>query len=178
MQPADPALWEWGWTIGADVEHAFTSKWSARIEYDQSEPRQAQRRDARCESVCRSHLSRRRRSFGPDGRSASVDQDIHAFKLGLNYRFRQRRRNDVVDLGERLHLGAIPRAGPRPFEIEAGARYVHWWSRFQQDLAALNISRLTWDDVAMDGGEVFWRIDAPRSIVLKGYWGAGSATPA
>lgn len=57
-----------GWTAGAGVEYAFAPQWSAKAEYNYMD-------------------------FGSDtvsfaaGRSTTVDQQIHAVKLGVNYKF-------------------------------------------------------------------------------------------
>jgi outer membrane immunogenic protein len=63
---------KWGWTVGAGVEYAFTSNWSAKIEYNYMD-------------------------FGKDTTSMTafdefdfdidIKQQIHSVKFGLNYKF-------------------------------------------------------------------------------------------
>ena len=72
-----------------------------------------------------------------------------------------------------------PEHGTSAVQIEVGGRYVHGWGRFKQDLAGstglpANNSRLTWKDVETDGGEVFWRLDTPHRVMVKGLWGTGT----
>ena len=57
-----------GWTAGAGLEYAFAPSWSAKLEYNFM--------DFGDKSV----------SFAP-GRSTDIDQQIHAVKLGVNYKF-------------------------------------------------------------------------------------------
>jgi Protochlamydia outer membrane protein len=95
-------------------------------------------------------------------------------KLGVNYRF--------GDHG-------APGAAPAPWmtvvpiddalEVEFGARYVHGWGRYQQDLAGaaplpVNNSRLTWDQLNTNGAELFTRIDTRQNFVVKAMGGGGS----
>jgi outer membrane immunogenic protein len=57
-----------GWTAGAGVEYAFAPAWSAKLEYNYMD------------------FGDRAVSFAP-GISTSIDQQIHAVKLGVNYKF-------------------------------------------------------------------------------------------
>lgn len=57
-----------GWTVGAGVEYAFAPQWSAKLEYNFMDFGTAQY------------------SFAP-GTSTSIDQQIHAVKFGINYKF-------------------------------------------------------------------------------------------
>jgi len=57
-----------GWTAGAGVEYAFAPQWSAKLEYNYM--------DFGTKSV----------SFAP-GTSTDIDQQVHAVKLGVNYKF-------------------------------------------------------------------------------------------
>ncbi len=58
----------WGWTAGAGVEYAFAPQWSAKLEYNYM--------DFGTKAV----------SFAP-GTSTDIDQQIHAVKFGVNYKF-------------------------------------------------------------------------------------------
>jgi outer membrane immunogenic protein len=57
-----------GWTAGAGIEYAFAPQWSAKVEYNYM--------DFGTKSV----------SFTP-GTSTDIDQQVHAVKLGVNYKF-------------------------------------------------------------------------------------------
>lgn len=57
-----------GWTAGAGVEYAFAPQWSAKLEYNYM--------DFGSQNV----------SFTP-GTSTDIDQQIHAVKFGINYKF-------------------------------------------------------------------------------------------
>ena len=101
---------------------------------------------------------------------------MHAAKLALNYA-----------LGERGEPAASFTAAAPPratafgsgFAAEMGTRYVAGWTRFQQDLGQdnkplpINNSRLTWQNVATNGVEAFWRVDTPWNVMAKGIVGVG-----
>ena len=57
-----------GWTAGAGVEYAFAPSWSAKLEYNFMD------------------FGDKAVSFAP-ATSTTVDQHIHAVKLGINYKF-------------------------------------------------------------------------------------------
>jgi outer membrane protease len=62
-----------------------------------------------------------------------------------------------------------------------GARYVHGWGRFQKDLGVVGAgvnglaSRLTYDGMDTNGGELFARLDTRQNFMVKGLigWGTG-----
>ena len=58
----------WGWTAGAGVEYAFAPQWSAKLEYNYMD------------------FGSQRYSFAP-GTFTDIDQQIHAVKFGINYKF-------------------------------------------------------------------------------------------
>jgi outer membrane immunogenic protein len=58
----------WGWTAGAGVEYAFAPQWSAKLEYNYMD------------------FGTRSYAFAP-GISTDIDQQIHAVKFGINYKF-------------------------------------------------------------------------------------------
>ena len=57
-----------GWTVGAGVEYAFAPNWSTKLEYNYMD------------------FGTRNVSFAPF-RTTEIDQQIHAVKLGINYKF-------------------------------------------------------------------------------------------
>ncbi len=160
-----------GWTLGAGAERAIAARWTLKAEYDFL-------------------------SFGGEGFSApaslvqsggtlaglagsvtDVSQDIHQFKVGMNYRIGADGGSSASDWLEALHPGGPAPSAPRT-EIEAGARYVHGWGQFHKDLGVTSLaslaSRLTYDGTGTDGAELFARIDAPFDAMVKGVIGAGS----
>ena len=169
---------QWGWTVGTGLEYALAGNWSARLEYDflrfgshgVATPQAAPIAQPEFEGIFQ--------SSAPDGRRVGVEQDMHAVKLALNYRFGGGADPRPWPTPAGIVVGA-PGHGARAVEIEVGGRYVHGWGRFKQDLAGstglpANNSRLTWKDLETDGGEVFWRLDTPHRVMVKGLWGTGS----
>jgi outer membrane immunogenic protein len=57
-----------GWTVGAGVEYAFAPQWTAKLEYNYMD------------------FGNRDVSFSP-GTTTSIDQQVHAIKFGINYKF-------------------------------------------------------------------------------------------
>jgi outer membrane immunogenic protein len=57
-----------GWTVGAGIEYGFWNNWSAKLEYNYMD------------------FGSRDVAYAP-GIGFDVDQQVHAVKLGLNYRF-------------------------------------------------------------------------------------------
>jgi outer membrane immunogenic protein len=57
-----------GWTVGAGVEYAFAPQWTAKLEYNYMD------------------FGTRSVSFAP-GFSTDIDQQVHAVKFGVNYKF-------------------------------------------------------------------------------------------
>ena len=57
-----------GWTVGAGVEYAFAPAWSAKLEYNFMD------------------FGNHAVSFAP-GTSTDIDQQVHAVKFGVNYKF-------------------------------------------------------------------------------------------
>lgn len=165
-----------GWTVGGGVEYALSGFWSVKAEYDFL-------------SFGSEHFTSpigliqvappaNMFAFVP-GVGASTSQDIHEFKVGLNYKFG----GTPAPLDAAWGYGSANDRPVRPFagtEIEVGGRYVHGWGRFQKDLgihgSPVNnlASRLTYDNMQTNGGEVFARIDTVHNIMVKGFIGAGS----
>jgi len=157
-----------GWTVGAGLEYALTGSWSAKLEYDFL-------------SFGSHGVATPNAGFfpqTPDGRTVGVSQDMHTLRLGINYRL-----GGGAGPLDDCCSGSI-KDGPgrivsRGYEFEAGGRYVHGWGRFQKDLAATTnpsntlISRLTYDGMRTDGGELFARLDTPHNLMIKGFIGFG-----
>ena len=164
-----------GWTVGGGAEYALSGYWSVKAEYDFL-------------SFSGEHFTSPT-SLGQvalpatfvvvPGLGASTSQDIHEFKVGLNYRFG----GTPAPLDEAWGYGSV---NDRPVgllagtEIEVGARYVAGWDRFQKDLGIQGLpvsnlaSRLTYDDMRTDGGEIFARIDTSFNLMVKGFIGTGT----
>jgi opacity protein-like surface antigen len=166
---------QWGWTVGAGVEYALTGNWSARVEYDFLG---FGRHDVPTPNAVPFEMPALPPGIAgasaPDGRTASLSQSVHEVKLGVNYRFGD---NPAPWPSEwSAFIPGAPARGPDAFEVEIGARYVHGWGRFQQDLGGAlpsSNARLTWDNLGTDGAETFWRLDGPYRLMTKGLWGEG-----
>ena len=65
----DTSSTNWGWTIGAGVEYAFTNNWTAKIEYQYID------------------LEGSSYTIAPTLGSISADTQLSVVKLGLNYKF-------------------------------------------------------------------------------------------
>ena len=162
-----------GWTIGAGVEQAVTPVWSVKLEYDYLNFANATLTSPATFSTTPAGIATEVAAS-----SASVRQDMHQFKIGLNYK-----------------IGADPRAqGPgvsgMPFAASAMAAYSGWafepgiryWyssGRFQKDLPATSqssvslISRFTYAGLKANSGELFARLDSPWDVFVKGFVGVG-----
>src|SRR3954471_8866392 len=68
---------------------------------------------------------------------------------------------------------------PAPWVFEIGARYVYtsgknWYDLYNDPTPSQLNSRLTYDGLNANSGEVFFRVDSPSAIFIKGYYGGGS----
>lgn len=169
-------LSNWGWTLGVGAEYALASRWSLKAEYnyldfgDQSTTLLPSAVLDNTGAVI---------STVPL-RQGDVSNDLHSFKIGLNYRLGQ---------------SSVPQDGGTPsrdlapalqrFGIEMGARYWYSWGRHKYDLGQETtgpapsyslVSRLTYDDLTASTGELTARITAPSNIFAKGFIGGGSIT--
>lgn len=163
----------WGWTIGAGVEHALSSGWAVRAEYDYADF------GSRWITTPTGGLLQipndRTSLVDTPGAPTRVRQDTHLVKLGLNYYFGH------GDDGAALLPITAPSASIwSPWQVEIGGRYWYSRGRYQNDLAMTTnkatqehlVSRLTYQS---DGhsGEAFWRIDGPHRVFVKGFAGGG-----
>ncbi len=167
----------WGWTVGAGIEHAFSPAWSLKLEYNYMD-------FGRFGATSPASLL-----VSPAGvilavvppTATRVNEQFHAVKVGLNYRFGQ----DPWATWGAAAAAPFPtkapvRIGWAPgWEFDIGGRY--WFSsgRFQKDLPAgptpdsVLISRLTYDGLTAHSGEAFARIDTPINVFVKGILGGG-----
>jgi opacity protein-like surface antigen len=160
-----------GWTVGGGVEYALAPAWSVKLEYDYL--------GFRGQDVATPYVSGN--PFG-NAPTTTISQHVHQFKLGLNYRLA-----DGVNWpgsAGAMPLRGLPINSPSGWTMEAGARYVYGWGRFQKDHGTgradgstqpngMVTSRLTYDDMQTNASEVFGRIDGPWNVFVKGFAGVG-----
>jgi opacity protein-like surface antigen/outer membrane protease len=172
-------LSHWGWTLGAGAEYALSGPWSVKAEYDYA----SFSNDA--VTLLPSAV------IDPTGavvdtvgaRRGHVSNDLHSFKLGLNYRFGQP--GAPLDAPGSVSLKDGPAPVQQPYSFELGGRYWYSWGRHKYDLGLGKadpvasyslISRLTYDDIDASTGEVTGRLTAPWNLFAKGFVGGGSLT--
>jgi opacity protein-like surface antigen/outer membrane protease len=162
-----------GWTVGGGVEYALSGFWSVKAEYDYLKFGS----ENFTSPASGFQIALPATFIVVPGLGASVSQDIHEFKVGLNYKFGGTPAPLDPAWGSIKDRSVRSVAGT---EIEIGGRYVHGWGRFQKDLGIQGLpvnnlaSRLTYDDMRTNGGEVVARIDTSNNIMVKGFLGAGS----
>jgi opacity protein-like surface antigen len=180
-----------GWTIGAGAEYAVTPHWTIKAEYDFM--------DLGNDGVAPppNSIALTPPKFNTGHVVAlpgtTVSQQIHAFKLGLNYKLGPDTAPfpsgawfglPVFPAGPAMPVKAAPAAViASGWDIEGGARYWYSSGRFQKDIApavvgpqnpTLNVSRITWDNLTSNAGEGFARVDTPWNVFVKGFAGGGS----
>ena len=180
-----------GWTVGAGVEQAVTPAWSWKFEYDYhrfSGASVATPQTASLLSFDAKPQGTTSSTFVPST-AATIQQDFHSFKLGVNYRF-------GGDLWATWDLPASPqlypvkaKALPAPlgwvpgWGFEAGVRYWYNIGHSRLTLGQLatapdpvdtTVSRLTYENLRTHNGEFFARIDSPYSVFAKGFIGGGA----
>src|SRR5262249_5982833 len=156
----------WGATIGAGIEYAMTPAGSLVLEYDYMA-------FARTNVANLGNLLANRNGdvlATTPGGVAGVEQDLHRFKLGLNYKWRADPR---AEWPAAAIVGAAPVKVPvynapaiawtPGWEVEIGGRYVGHRSTFQDDVGRARpsgtspislISRLTYEATDSASGEV------------------------
>jgi opacity protein-like surface antigen len=166
----------WGWTVGAGIEHALSPRWAVRAEYNY-----ANFGHRGIDSPNGGFLQipfDAKTLVDTVGAPTQVRQDMHLIKLGLNYYFG---RGDGAFESAPLLPIKTPTADPwSAWHFDVGARYWYSHGRYQNDLAMNTInaqqehlmSRLTYESEG-HSGEVFWRIDGPHRLFLKGFAGGG-----
>jgi len=166
-----------GWTLGGGVEYALGGRWSLGLEYDYLHFGKHNVPTPQSGPFANAGFLGIFGATAPDGTPASVSQDIHAVKLAVNYQLWDK--GSLSDSPvDPFTNGVVPARTPG-FGSEVGGRYVYAWTRFQQDLGnkplvlPINNSRLTWDNLGTNGGELFARIDTPENVMVKGFVGLG-----
>lgn len=169
-----------GGTVGAGLEYAMTPAWSLRLEYDYLTFASTNVTNF---GLLAFDETGTRQSATPPG-SSGVRQDLHQFKVGVNYRWGADPWATWADSAG-VPGRAISKAPALPgwapgWELELGARYVASWTRFQDDLGRTMgggapeisaVSRLTYESKDVSGGEIFGRIDTPWNFFVKGFAG-------
>ena len=181
-QTATTSFTAWGGTVGIGAEYAMTAHWTVKAEYDYmnfGKPSVA----AVSPSMSTTPAGVVTFPFAVPG--TTVAQQIHAMKLGVNYKFGP----DAVPFGDAnptkapVYKVAPVVAWAPGWQVEGGLRYWYSSGRFQKDLApgnlgpqnpTLNISRLTWDNLPGHTGELFARVDTPWNFFVKGFVGGGA----
>jgi opacity protein-like surface antigen len=166
---AGTSVVRWGWTLGAGVEYALSPAWSAKLEYGY---------------YCLGHANVAT-PYTLNGAAFfdATAQNVHLIKLGMNYKLTGWPAGAGL-FGGILDKAPLPEAPYRAadWEIEGGVRYWGSWSRFQKDLggfvgdvlpASANVSRLTYDGMQANSGELFARVDNSSGIFVKGFIGGG-----
>lgn len=157
----------WGWTVGGGIEHAVTPAISIRAEYDYMD-------FASASAGFPSSTFFPPLAIVPGG-TTSVDDHLHVFKLGVNYRF-------GAGAGGWDHDRGSIKDAPMPvrmpgLEVEFGARYWYSTGKFQWDNdkpGSIIESRLTYDHLTGHSGELYGRVDGPHNVFVKGNVGVGS----
>jgi opacity protein-like surface antigen len=173
---------QWGWTLGAGVEHALTPAWSLKLEYDYMQFANhgiATPASTNVLDVDAGILG----TVGPS--TSTAQQTIHAFKIGMNYHWGADPGGgwSVPVAAPAYPVKAIYKAPPpvwfAGWEGEIGGRYWVSSGKFQWDNFAspdVRVSRLTYDKLNGQTGEIFGRVDTPFNIFVKGFVGSGSIT--
>jgi opacity protein-like surface antigen len=164
----------WGWTVGFGAEYALTPAWSLKFEYDYLAFRSQD--VANLGSSTFDPLTGAMLSTAPSGTSG-VAQNIQAMKMGVNYRW--------GGTGSVAYAESAPTQAWLPgWQIEIGGRYFGGWGQFHKDIGTTtnsglpsisSVSRLTYNDMQTNAGELFGRIYTPWSnMFIKGYVGGSS----
>jgi hypothetical protein len=174
---AKSSFTQWGWTLGAGLEYALSTRWSLGVEYDYLHFGGHSLATPNGGPIVNSGLPGMIGSTASDGRLASVNQDVHAAKLAINYALGDR--GEPVFGSELTGSRARAPAFASGLDSEIGGRYVYAWTRFQKDLGRgghplpVNNSRLTWEGAGTNGAELYGRVDTPWNFMLKGLVAVG-----
>jgi opacity protein-like surface antigen len=149
-----------GYVLGSGIEYAFTAAWSGRLEYNYV--------DLGTKAAVISD------QFGNKS-SVSATQDLHLFKVGMNYKFGA----DPMTPGE---SGSLVRNAPplsSDWQVEAGGRYWFSTGKSQQDLYSNSSpgiinSRLIYGRMDGHSAETFVRFDHHSGLFAKGNFGLGT----
>jgi opacity protein-like surface antigen len=169
---------QWGWTLGAGLEYALTSRWSVGVEYDYLHFGNHTVATPDAGPMTNPGFPGINGSSATDGRLASVNQDVHAAKLAVNYALGDRGGDPWRGL-ELSGANALSPAFASGWQAEFGGRYVYARTRFQKDLGRtgsplpVNNSRLEWSGVGTNDYELFGRVDTPWNFMIKSIVGVG-----
>ncbi len=161
-----------GWTVGGGVEYALASAWSVKLEYDYL--------GFRDQGVATPYVPGNPFGTAP---TTTISQHVHQIKLGLNYRLVSDGVNWPASSAA-MPLKGPPLNAPSGWTMEAGARYVYGWGRFQRDNDnghadgstvpnGIVTAKHTYDDMRTNTSQVFGRINTPWNVFVKGYAGVG-----
>jgi opacity protein-like surface antigen len=175
--PSEPAatggsIGAFGPTIGAGVEYAFSPRWSLKFEYDYHHFSGMSLAAPQVTDITTTGVVT---NLGSGG-SASISQNLHIAKMGLNYRFGGPAKDTS---SANAPAAAASESGEPPFvpgwEFDAGTRFWYSSGRYQNQNGTPNqlVSRLTYRDVIGQSGELFARADAPFGVFVKGFVGGG-----
>ncbi len=165
---------QWGWMAGGGVEHALSPLWSVKAEYNYLDFGDSNATFPR--SVYWPPLAI------PAGGTASINDQIHVFKVGVNYHFGAAGSDWAGGLASLFDFGGVAASlkdgHVRPgWDYEVGARYWYSTGKFQWDNqipGKINESRLTYSNLTGNSGEAFARVNSPYNIFVKGIAGLGS----
>ena len=164
-------LTQWGWMLGAGAEYAVAPAWSVKAEYEYvSLGSEGMTLPPTVTMDATGAIT----SAVPQ-RTGRIDTGLQTLKVGLNYHFGAPAAAAFVE--------APAPAGPRGFNFEIGGRYWYSWGKHQYDLGLLKgepapphslISRLTYDNLQTNSGELYARLDASYQVFVKGFVGTGT----
>ncbi len=171
----------WGWTVGFGIEHALTSAWSLKVEYDYLGF--SSRNVANLGTSIIDAFGIPLSSVPPG--TSGVSQNIQLVKMGVNYKWGA---DPLKWAGAAPAEYAVNNPLPAPswlsgWDAQGGFRYFGSWGRFQKDIgnftnaglpSITSVSRLTYSDMQTNSAEFFGRIDSPWRLFVKGYVGTGA----
>jgi opacity protein-like surface antigen len=170
----------WGATLGVGVEQALTPAWSLKLEYDYLGLGGSNVANLGSANVSGTGVVLGTTPAGTSG----IRQNTQEVKLGLNYRWGADPMapgwNAAPLLADPFKARSLSPANG--WDVEAGGRYFGSWGQYKKDIgffttsgvsSVKSISRLTYDDMTTNSGEVFGRVEAPSNLFVKGFIGAG-----
>jgi opacity protein-like surface antigen len=157
--PATDPIAKVGWAAGGGVEYAVLPALSLKLEYLHYDLGGA------------TVVGLPTPANPPFQTQTHVDFAADFVKIGLNYHF------GAEDGGDADIVAALQQA-LQGFEAELGTRY--WYSTGRTSYAYPTnqplVSKLTYDGLTAQSGELFYRVDSPVDLFVKGYVGLGGIT--
>ncbi len=159
----------WGWTVGGGLEYALGPRWAASAEYDYV--RFSGGRIETPQTISADNAGQV--TTMPGGGIAGISQDMHVFRLGLNYRLDGARTDTSAD--DPAGTASGEHAWQPNWEFEGGARYWFSWGNFQSSngTPTMLVSRLPYNNMEGHSGEIYARLDSPFDVFVKGLAGGG-----